>query len=192
MKKALRFGVVFLCAVIFASLLFIAVRQTDKNYQEPKAPISVGFKPLSNLMEPTTLVVELPENHNADEVILYFGDELGKFDAPIGSYPVTDETVECELAGDIVCPENVTKIWVYTLNDHSISNSGYSMDLSYAAAPMALGDDDESESGSNVEKYAVIAIASALILSFIGYAWLGKKKSEDTADSENNKDKEEK
>ena len=185
MKKAVRIGVVFLCVVIFASLLLIAVKHTDKVHKEPKAPISVSFKPLSRLMEPTTLVVELPENHNADNVILYFGDELGHFGAPIGSYSVTGERVECVLADDIVCPENVTKIWIYTSNENAISNSGYSMDLSYAADPAIVEDDNQSEKGTDVEKYAVIAIAASLVLSLIGYAWLGKKKPEKVKEPEN-------
>ena len=100
MKKTLRFSAVFLCVIIFASLLFIAARHSHQAYTTPKAPISASFVPPESATDPTAVLIVLPENHNSDEVILYFGDELGRFNVPIGTFEVTGNEVTCKLSDE--------------------------------------------------------------------------------------------
>ena len=178
MKKALKFSVVFLCVAIFASLLIISVKQSGLGGSMPKAPIYASFTPIARSTDPTSITIELPEDHNADEVVLYFGDELGRFDETIGVFEVTENTVICKLSDQVVCPENATKIWVYTVNGEGMSDTGCAVDLSYPTSPLKL-DDEPEEKGKDSSRYVAIAIGAALLLSFLGYAWLGKKPAED-------------
>ena len=174
MKKILRFGVIVLCVIIFSSLLFIAVKQTDRSNKEPKAPISVGFMAIARSTDPTSILVELPENHHADEIVLYFGDELGKFEPCIARFEVTEISMVCNMPKDLVLPENATVIWVYTANEYGISEKGQPLSLLHAPVP-SLAEDESEERVKSVERYAIIAIAAALVISFLGYALLGKK-----------------
>ena len=175
MKKVLRFGVVLLCVIIFSSLLFIAVKQTDLTTKDPKTPISADFMVPTRSIDPTSIMVELPENHNADEIVMYFGDELGHFEPAVASFDVTEQSIVCAMPGDLVAPDNATMIWVYTANERGVSEKGISVSLMHAPNQTTLDDGDVDEQVKNVEIYAVIVIASALLISFIGYMWLGKK-----------------
>lgn len=175
MKKIWRFGVVFLCFIMFASLLFIAVKQTEKSNHEPKAPISVRFMSLLRSTDPTSIVVELPENHNADKIVIFFGDELGYFEPSIAEFEITENPMICEMPKDLVMPEKATVIWVYTANEYGMSDDGKSISLMYAPDPADLEESGSDAELNNTEKYAVILIAVALLVSLLGYAWLGKK-----------------
>lgn len=174
MKNVAKCFVVFLCVVLFASLLFFAVKQSDAMSSAPKAPLYASHIPIARSIDPTAISVELPENHNADKVVLYFGDELGRFDAPIGVFEIMENTAVCQISGDVVCPENATKIWVYTLNDKGMSDTGCAVDLSYPTVPV-LSDDEPEKKPPEASKYALFVIGAAILLSLLGYTWLGKK-----------------
>ena len=186
MKRLLRISVVFLCVAVFASLLFIAVKQSSAASVMPKGPIYATYASRARSVVPTSICVELPENHNAEGVVLYFGDELGRFDDLIGMYEVTDNTVICDLPMDVEFPEKATKIWIYALNEKGMSDTGCQVDLSNQAAPTTL-DEESEEKEVKVEHYALITIGSALIVSLLAYAWLGKKPAEDEEKSEEEK-----
>lgn len=189
MKKALKFVLVFLCVSIFASVLLFAVKQTAEESTLPKAPIFVTYKPLESIYDPMAVLVTLPDNHNAEEVVLYFGDELGRYEGEIGRYFVEESTVTCEISNDVVFPEGATRIWAYTVNEKAESEDGYDMDL-YATEILPLIEEDEKpveETGG--EKYVIILIGAALLLSFVGYLWLGRKKPEDVANTADVEDK---
>ena len=188
MKNVAKCLVIFLCVTLFASLLFFAVKQSDAMSSMPKAPLYASYMPIARSIDPTSISVELPENHNADKVVLYFGDELGRFDAPIGVFEITENTAVCQISGDVICPENATKIWVYTLNDKGMSDTGCTVDLSYPTAPV-LADDEPEKRDAEASQYAVVAIGAALLLSVLGYAWLGKKPSENTEKVEEKSEK---
>ena len=184
MKKIWRLGVVFLCIVMFISLLFIAVRQSNKKSHEPKAPISVRFMAILRSTDPTSIVVELPENHNADRIMMYFGDELGRFEPCVATFEITGNPMTCDMPKDLIMPENATMIWVYTSNEYGISDSGKSISLMYAPDPTDLDENKDEASDVNAGKYVVILIAAALVISFIGYAWLGKKNPDELSNTE--------
>lgn len=188
MKKTLRFSAVFLCVIIFASLLFVAVKHTDKNNNIPKAPLTASFVSPEKPTDSTTVMVELPENHNAEKIIVYFGDALGRFNTPIGTFEVSANKVMCKLDGQITCPETATKLWFYTINEEAVSDNGYSLDLNYATSPITYIYEDEADDGEDVKKSSVIVIAAALLLSLVGYAWLGKGKTDEVNDAEEKKD----
>lgn len=182
MKKLLKISVVILCVAVFASLLFVAMKQTGLGGTMPKAPIYASFTPIARSVDPTSISIELPEDHNADEVVLYFGDELGRFNDPIGTYEVTATTMVCQISGDVSCPENATKIWVYTRNEKGISDTGCSVDL-YPSSSLAL-DDGIEDAEKNFANYPYITVIAALVISLLGYVWLGKKPAENEEKSE--------
>lgn len=182
MKKVLRFCVVLLCVVIFSSLLFIAVKQIGNENKEPKSPISVSFMSITRSTDPTSILVELPEDHHADKILVFWGDELGRFEPSVATFDVAENPMVCAMPKDLVMPENATMLWVYTANEYGISESGYSLSLVYAPDPSAL--DEEKSADNNVEQYAVIAIAVAILLSVLGYVWLGKKSPDELKNTE--------
>ena len=183
MKRIWRLGAVFLCVVMFISLLFIAVRQTNRESHEPKPPVSVRFMAIARSTDPTSIVVELPEKHNADRIIMYFGDELGYFEPPIATFEVTENPMICNMPKDIVMPENATMIWVYTANEYGTSMGGMHISLAYAPDPAELDKDNVEDKEISAEKYTVILIATALLISFVGYVLLGKKTPDEPSET---------
>ena len=184
MKKAARFILVFLCVAIFASLLLIAAAH-DKYMMNtaPKAPTSVSFKPIESALDPTALIVELPKEHNAESVVVFFGNEEGRFEDSIGTFEVEENTAVCELDSSVVCPENTTMIWVYTSNNNSMSEDGCVLDLQNNLYAIGVDDNEEpAKKDESFEIYAVVTIVGAIALSVLGFVFLGKGK--ETPDGE--------
>lgn len=189
MKKTAKTILVCLCLLIFSTLFLFASGLSDGYHgtrlDPPKAPLAASFQQIGRSADQTALVVELPENHKAKTVILYFGDELGLFGEAIGEFEVIDNAAVCHLDNNIEIPQNATKIWVCTLNEEKLINSDFSIDLPQV---MRVGNEDsaktEPNEEANLEKYAIVAIIVAVVLSSVGYVFLNKGKDEEIKEME--------
>lgn len=183
MKKTAKTILVCLCLLIFSTLFLFASGLSDGYHgtrlDPPKAPLAASFQQIGRSADHTALVVELPENHKAKNVILYFGDELGLFGEAIGEFEVIDNAAVCHLDESIEIPTKATKIWVCTLNEEKLINSDFSIDIPQV---MRIGNDDsadvEPKGEESLEKYAIVAILVALVLSSVGCVFLSKGKDE--------------
>ena len=182
MKDIMKTLLVSACVVLFACLVVWASTGsfgTNSTLNPPKAPILVSYRAPESINDPTALVIELPKDHNAKSVMLYFGDELGKYDSLIGKYDVVSDVVVCEIDSNVACPLTATRIWVYTQNDQLLSDKGISIDL-YGTSAIVEAEDTPAETEKVPEKYAYTVIIGALLVSTVGYIFLGNsKKSED-------------
>lgn len=185
MKNVMKTLLVSACVLLFACLVIWASTNTfdaGNGLNPPKAPVMITYRAPETVNDPTALVVELPKNHNAKNVILYFGDELGRYDSQIGKYAVASDVVVCEIDGAVACPLTATRIWVYTQNDQVMSDTGLSIDL-YGTSTIVSSHDMEGADEDNTEKYAYAVIMGAALISTVGYIFLGhSKKGEDEND----------
>ena len=181
MKNVMKTLLVSACVLLFACLVIWASTNTldaGNGLNPPKAPVMITFKAPETVNDPTALVVELPENHNAKSVMLYFGDELGKYDSLIGRYDVVSNVVVCEVDSNVACPLMATRIWAYTQNDQLMSDTGLSIDL-YGTSAMIEVEDTLAETEKSTENYAYTVIIGALLVSTVGYIFLGNSKKDE-------------
>ncbi len=176
MKKITRLFSVFVCIVLFASLV-IFVSAKDAEGTPPKAPMSAEYKAVEPEDLGPVLTVNLSDL-NADFVIVYFGNELGRFDAELGRFAAA-ETTYCELNASSLVPEGTTKLWVYAANEYGLSANGCAVDMFESFSRSRIGGADAPN--NTLEAYAVTVIIAAAVVSSVGYIFLRDphKKDED-------------
>ena len=167
MSRFARLISIVICIVLFASLvLFVSAKGTEGT--PPRAPISAEYKTVAPEDAGPVILVELSDP-NADFVVIYFGNELGRFDDELARYTAS-ETTSCEINPFLGVPEGATKLWVYTANECGLSSSGCMVNMYEGFSKARLGDADAPN--NTLEAYAVTVIISAAVISSIGYIFL--------------------
>ena len=182
MKKTARLLSIAICIILFASLVIFASAKGSEG-TPPRAPISAEYKDVAPEDMGPVLIVTLADS-NADFVIVYFGDELGRFDCELGRFAAAD-TVNCELDASSIAPEGTTKLWVYSANEHGLSTKGCSVDMFESFSRSRIGGAESPD--NTLESYAIAVIIAAVVISSVGYIFLRDPHKNDESREENKK-----
>ena len=183
MKKAVRLVSVFICILLFASLvMFVSAKGTEGT--PPKAPMSAEYKAVEPEDQGPVLTVCLSDL-SADFIIVYFGNELGRFDAELGRFAAA-ETTDCEINAMSLVPEGATKLWVYTANEYGLSANGYPVDMFESSSHARSGGADAPKNNT-LEAYAIMVLGAAAVISSVGYIFLRDPHKKDEGKGETKK-----
>jgi len=109
-----------------------------------KAPTSVTYK-LDNEkdgMVDGTLTIKLPEDHGADDIYMWWGNDSGKLPGytRLARFKVTGTTITHKMTANTLIPAGATKLLVYTYNDsNGLSKDCFEVKLPTGAASGDLG-----------------------------------------------------
>ena len=162
MKKIVRVFLILICISAFASLIVFAANDVD-NGAIPKAPLSAEYKDAEPGDNGPILLVTLQNYQSVDSVVIYFGNELGRFSAD------ADE-IRCEINVLAPIPAEATKLWVYTENELGLSSGGCSVDMYESLSRSRIGGAEAPD--NRLEAYAVVVIIAAAVISSVGYIFL--------------------
>lgn len=109
-----------------------------------KAPISATYK-LDNSgdgMADGILNIQLPENHNADDIYMWWGNGEGKLPGytHLARFKVSGENITRRMTENTLIPEGATKLLIYTYNDgNGMSEDCFEVQLPKGAASKKFG-----------------------------------------------------
>ncbi len=110
-----------------------------------KAPLSATYKLKNDTdgMADGTLTINLPEDHCADDIYMWWANDSGKLEGytRLARFKVTGTTVVHEMTPNTLIPEGATKLLIYTYNDsNGISENCLEVKLPEGAASKDFGD----------------------------------------------------
>jgi len=127
----------------------LALASTDiKVVKDPskiaKAPLSATYVLKNNTdgMADGTVTVTLPEDHCADDIYMWWANDVGKLEGytRLARFKVTGTTVTHEMTPNTMIPAGATKLLIYTYNDnYGISDTCVEVKLPEGAAMGDLG-----------------------------------------------------
>lgn len=127
----------------------LALASTDiKVVKDPtkiaKAPLSATYVLKNNTdgMADGTITIQLPENHSAEDIYMWWANDAGKLEGytRLARFKVTGNTVTHEMAPNTMIPAGATKLLIYTYNDnYGISDNCVEVKLPEGAAMKDLG-----------------------------------------------------
>lgn len=183
MNKIARLVSVIVCIVLFASLvIFVSAKGAEGT--PPKPPMTVEYKTVEPEDRGPVLTVYLSDL-SADFVIVYFGNELGRFDAELCRFAAS-ETTYCEINAMSLVPDGATKLWVYTANEYGLSANGYLVDMFESSSHARVGGADATKNNT-LEAYAITVIIAAAVISSVGYIFLRDSHKKDEGKGETKK-----
>lgn len=126
------------------ALVKVDVKVVGDPDKTAKAPISVTYEldNEKNGMADGTLTVKLHENHGADDIYMWWGNDNGKLAGytALARFKVTGTTVTHKMTANTLIPEGATKLLVYTCNDsNGLSTECFEVKLPDGAASKDLG-----------------------------------------------------
>jgi len=109
-----------------------------------KAPTSVTYKldGEKDGFADGTLTIKLPEDHGADDIYMWWGNDSGKLPGytRLARFKVTGTTVTHKMTANTLIPAGATKLLVYTYNDsNGLSKECFEVKLPSGAASGDLG-----------------------------------------------------
>ncbi|MBR4034558.1 MAG: metallophosphoesterase [Clostridia bacterium] len=109
-----------------------------------KAPLSATYKLKNDTdgMADGTLTINLPEDHMADDIYMWWANDAGKLEGytRLARFKVTGTTVTHEMTPNTIIPEGATKLLIYTYNDsNGISGTCLEVKLPDGAASKGFG-----------------------------------------------------
>ncbi len=127
--------------VALASLDIKVVKDPSK---VAKAPTSATYKLKNDTdgMADGTLTINLPEDHQADDIYMWWANDAGKLEGytRLARFKVTGTTVVHEMTPNTIIPEGATKLLIYTYNDsNGLSDSCLEIKLPEGAASKGFG-----------------------------------------------------
>ena len=110
-----------------------------------KAPLSATYKLKNDTdgMADGTLTINLPEDHCADDIYMWWANDAGKLEGytRLARFKVTGTTVVHEMTPNTIIPAGATKLLIYTYNDsNGISESCLEVKLPDGAASKDFGE----------------------------------------------------
>jgi len=110
-----------------------------------KAPISATYNLKNNTdgMADGTLTINLPEDHCADDIYMWWANDAGKLEGytRLARFKVTGTTVVHEMTPSTLIPEGATKLLIYTYNDsNGLSEKCFEVKLPDGAASKGFGE----------------------------------------------------
>ncbi len=110
-----------------------------------KAPLSAEYwlKDPKSGMADGTLTINLPEDHCADDIYMWWANDAGKLAGytRLARFKVTGTTIVHEMTPNTLIPEGATKLLIYTYNDsNGISESCLEVKLPDGAASKGFGE----------------------------------------------------
>ena len=110
-----------------------------------KAPLSATYelKNATDGMADGTITINLPDDHGADDIYMWWGNENGKLEGytRLARFKVTSNTVVHEMTANTIIPAGATKLLIYTYNDsNGLSESCYELSLPAGAASGDFGE----------------------------------------------------
>ena len=109
-----------------------------------KAPLSASYKLKNDTdgMADGTLTINLPEDHMADDIYMWWANDAGKLKGytRLARFKVTGTTVTHEMTPNTIIPEGATKLLIYTYNDsNGLSEKCLEVKLPEGAASKDFG-----------------------------------------------------
>lgn len=109
-----------------------------------KAPLSATYKLKNDTdgMADGTLTIKLPEDHGADDIYMWWGNDSGKLPGytRLARFKVTGTTITHQMTANTLIPEGATKLMIYTYNEsNGISKDCIEVKLPAGAASKDLG-----------------------------------------------------
>ncbi|MBQ4141418.1 MAG: metallophosphoesterase [Clostridia bacterium] len=110
-----------------------------------KAPTSATYKLKNDTdgMADGTLTINLPADHMADDIYMWWANDAGKLPGytRLARFKVTGTTVTHEMTPNTIIPEGATKLLIYTYNDsNGISKECFELKLPDGAASKGFGE----------------------------------------------------